>query len=101
MSRGIVQNTPMENNPDQDVICDIQNVCTEFGDNIVHHNLNLKVKRGDILALVGRSGCGKTTLLRHIIGLTKPQSGKVLLFGEDMHAMAVSYTHLDVYKRQL
>ncbi len=87
MSEGPIQNTPRENIPDQDVICDIQNVCTEFDDNIVHHNLNLKVKRGDILALVGRSGCGKTTLLRHIIGLTKPQSGKVLLFGENMHAM--------------
>jgi len=87
MSECPIQNTPRENIPDQDVICDIQNVCTEFDDNIVHHNLNLKVKRGDILALVGRSGCGKTTLLRHIIGLTKPQSGKVLLFGENMHAM--------------
>lgn len=81
------QANPPENIPDQDVICDIQNICTEFDDNIVHHNLNLKVKRGDILALVGRSGCGKTTLLRHIIGLTKPQSGKVLLFGENLHAM--------------
>jgi phospholipid/cholesterol/gamma-HCH transport system ATP-binding protein len=81
------QAIPPENIPDQDVICDIQNICTEFDDNIVHHNLNLKVKRGDILALVGRSGCGKTTLLRHIIGLTKPQSGKVLLFGENLHAM--------------
>lgn len=81
------QTIPPENIPDQDVICDIQNVCTEFDDNIVHHNLNLTVKRGDILALVGRSGCGKTTLLRHIIGLTKPQSGKVLLFGENLHAM--------------
>lgn len=81
------QAIPPENIPDQDVICDIQNICTEFDDNIVHHNLNLTVKRGDILALVGRSGCGKTTLLRHIIGLTKPQSGKVLLFGENLHAM--------------
>ena len=81
------QTIPPENIPDQDVICDIQNICTEFDDNIVHHNLNLTVKRGDILALVGRSGCGKTTLLRHIIGLTKPQSGKVLLFGENLHAM--------------
>jgi len=81
------QSAAIENNPDVDIICDIQEVCTEFGDNIVHHNLNLKVQRGDILALVGRSGCGKTTLLRHIIGLTRPKSGKVLLFGENLHAM--------------
>jgi len=84
MSEDPIQNTPQESIPDQDIICDIQNVCTEFDDNIVHHNLNLKVRRGDITALVGRSGCGKTTLLRHIIGLTKPQGGKVLLFGENL-----------------
>lgn len=87
MSEDFIRNDPKGNIPVQDIICDLQNVCTEFGDNIVHHNLNLKVKRGDILALVGRSGCGKTTLLRHIIGLTKPQSGKVLLFGENLHTM--------------
>ncbi len=68
----------------QDVICDLQNICTQFGDNVVHHNLNLQVRQGDITALVGRSGCGKTTLLRHIIGLTKPKSGSVLVFGENL-----------------
>lgn len=87
MSEAIAENIPRENSLNQDIICDIQDVCTEFGDNIVHHNLNLKVKRGDILALVGRSGCGKTTLLRHIIGLTKPVSGKVQLFGQNLHSM--------------
>lgn len=69
---------------DQDIICDLQNICTQFGDNVVHQDLNLQVRRGDILALVGRSGCGKTTLLRHIIGLTKPKSGSVLVFGENL-----------------
>jgi phospholipid/cholesterol/gamma-HCH transport system ATP-binding protein len=73
-----------ENTLKQDVICDLQNICTQFGDNVVHHNLNLQVRRGDITALVGRSGCGKTTLLRHIIGLTKPKSGSVLVFGENL-----------------
>ena len=80
-------NSPNQSSINQEIICDLQNICTEFGDNIVHQNLNLKVRRGDIIALVGRSGCGKTTLLRHIIGLTKPKSGKVLLFGENMLIM--------------
>lgn len=73
-----------ESTLDQDIICDLQNICTQFGDNVVHQDLNLQVRRGDILALVGRSGCGKTTLLRHIIGLTKPKSGSVLVFGENL-----------------
>ncbi|HSR02754.1 MAG TPA: ATP-binding cassette domain-containing protein, partial [Methylophilaceae bacterium] len=68
----------------QDIICDLQNICTKFGDNVVHQNLDLQVRRGDITALVGRSGCGKTTLLRHIIGLTRPQSGSVLVFGQNL-----------------
>ena len=69
---------------DQEVICDLQNVYTQFGDNIIHQNLNLQLRRGDILSLVGRSGCGKTTLLRHIIGLTNPKSGRVLVFGQNL-----------------
>ena len=95
MSENFIQNTAEGDDSNQDIICDIQHVCTEFGDNIVHHNLNLKVKQGDILALVGRSGCGKTTLLRHIIGLTKPLSGNVLLFGQNLHTMErVAQRHL-------
>jgi phospholipid/cholesterol/gamma-HCH transport system ATP-binding protein len=73
--------------PEQDIICDLQNICTQFGDNIVHKDLNLQIKRGDMMALVGRSGCGKTTLLRHIIGLTKPKSGSVLVFGQDLQTI--------------
>ena len=76
-----------ESTLDQDIICDLQNICTQFGDNVVHQDLNLQVRRGDILALVGRSGCGKTTLLRHIIGLTKPKSGSVLVFGENLRTI--------------
>lgn len=87
MSVNAVQKIATNNRSDQDIICDMQEVCTEFGDHVIHRNLNLKVMRGDIIALVGRSGCGKTTLLRHVIGLTKPKSGRILLFGENMHAM--------------
>ncbi len=87
MSNDFMPNSPNQSSINQEIICDLQNICTAFGDNIVHQNLNLKVRRGDIIALVGRSGCGKTTLLRHIIGLTKPKSGKVLLFGENMLIM--------------
>ncbi len=87
MNEDFIQNTLKNQSHDQEIICDLKNICTEFGDNVVHHKLDLKVKRDDIIALVGRSGCGKTTLLRHIIGLTKPLSGKVLLFGENMQTM--------------
>ncbi|HLD09929.1 MAG TPA: ATP-binding cassette domain-containing protein, partial [Methylophilaceae bacterium] len=68
-------------------VCEIRNVCTQYGNLVIHKNLNLKIMQGELVALVGGSGSGKTTLLRHIVGLTTPTSGEVLLFGHDLHKM--------------
>ena len=46
--------------------------------------LNLKVEKGDILAVMGASGVGKSVLLKHLIGLMKPDSGKILIYGRDI-----------------
>lgn len=70
---------------ENDVICEARQVCTAYGDTVIHHNLNLKIYKGEIVALVGGSGSGKTTLLRHIVGLTKPTRGQIFLFGKDLH----------------
>ncbi len=63
----------------------ITNLCTQFGDFVVHKDLDLDVQQGEILALVGGSGSGKTTLLREMLGLQKPTRGNVQVFGEDIH----------------
>ena len=68
-------------------VCEARNVWTEFGDVVIHRDLNLVMERGEIMALVGGSGSGKTTLLRHIVGLTEPSRGDILLFGENLHAL--------------
>jgi energy-coupling factor transport system ATP-binding protein len=47
-------------------------------------NLNLKIRRGEFLAILGHNGAGKTTLARHLIGFNRPSSGKVLLDGNDI-----------------
>lgn len=70
---------------DAPIVCEVKNVSTRYGNVVIHQNLNLQIRRGEIVALVGGSGSGKTTLLRHIVGLTKPSSGSVLLFGKDLH----------------
>ena len=52
-----------------------------YGEFVIQHDLNFSVKRGDVFIIMGGSGCGKTTLLKHMVGLNKPQKGDVY-FGE-------------------
>jgi phospholipid/cholesterol/gamma-HCH transport system ATP-binding protein len=62
----------------------IRDLWTQFDDFIVHQDLNLEVRQGEIVSLVGGSGSGKTTLLRQMLGLEKPTRGSVKVFGEDI-----------------
>ena len=65
---------------------EMSGIRTAFGTNIVHDELDLQVKRGEVLSLVGGSGTGKSVLMRHMIGLTRPARGTVSLFGENIAA---------------
>ena len=58
-------------------------VNTRFGTAVVHENVDLTVRKGEIFALVGGSGSGKSTLLREIIMLQQPVSGSIRVFGEE------------------
>ncbi len=58
-----------------------------FGDTRVMEGVNLTIPRGRITAVIGKSGSGKSVLLKHIIGLEQQDSGKILYDGEDMAAM--------------
>lgn len=55
-----------------------------FKNNIVLHDINLKIEDNSITVFVGPSGCGKTTTLKMINRLIKPTSGKILINGEDI-----------------
>lgn len=63
----------------------IENLCTRFGDFVVHQDLNLEIAAGELVSLVGGSGSGKTTLLRQMLGLERPAGGNVHIFGTDVH----------------
>ncbi|GJL75528.1 ABC transporter ATP-binding protein [Nitrosomonas sp.] len=62
-------------------IIEIEGLHTQFGQHVVHQDLNLKIKQGEVLAIVGGSGSGKTVLLRQILGLEQPAKGSVKIFG--------------------
>lgn len=62
-----------------------------FGRQCVHEDLNLDVRRGEILGVVGGSGTGKSVLLRSIVGLRRPTAGKIHVFGEDLLALPVDH----------
>lgn len=66
---------------------EIINLCKSFNGHKVLDNLNLRINTGDTTVIIGRSGCGKSVLLKHIIGLLKPDSGHVLIDGKDVTRM--------------
>ncbi len=63
---------------------EVHGLRSAFGDNIIHDNLDLSVKRGEVLGVVGGSGSGKSVLLNTIIGLKRPAAGVVSVFGQDL-----------------
>jgi phospholipid/cholesterol/gamma-HCH transport system ATP-binding protein len=70
-------------NDQPESIVSVRDLVNRFGDFVVHDHLNLDVHRGEILGVVGGSGTGKSVLMRSIIGLHKPNSGTIRVFGED------------------
>ena len=53
-------------------------------------NVNLEIRRGDLIAVLGPNGAGKSTLIKHAIGLLKPTSGRVLVEGKDTRSMSIA-----------
>ena len=69
---------------DGDVVICVRGLTNRFGEQVIHDKLELDVKQGEILGVVGGSGTGKSVLMRSIIGLQTPEDGDVQVFGESM-----------------
>ncbi|MEE0916477.1 MAG: ATP-binding cassette domain-containing protein, partial [Alistipes sp.] len=67
-----------------DTIIKIEHLSKAFGDKVVLDDINLDIRRGEFITLLGPSGCGKTTLLRMIAGFLKPDSGVIMMEGNDI-----------------
>jgi phospholipid/cholesterol/gamma-HCH transport system ATP-binding protein len=66
---------------------EIKNLKKSFGKNKVLRGVNLNIDKGKTTFIIGSSGCGKSVLLKHIIGLLKPDDGKIIIDGEDLTSM--------------
>lgn len=64
---------------------EVHGLVSRFGDYVVHDGLDLTVRRGEVMGVVGGSGAGKSVLLRTLIGLKPPDGGTVRVFGQDVH----------------
>src|SRR5262249_22962310 len=71
----------------REVVLRLRDVRTQFGDNVIHDNLDFDVFRGGIVGLVGGSGSGKSVLLRTIIGLNEASRGSIELLGVDTRTL--------------
>ena len=67
-----------------DSVIEVDSIVTRFGSAVIHNGISFKVRRGTIMALIGGSGSGKSTVLREIIGLLRPTSGTASLLGRDV-----------------
>jgi phospholipid/cholesterol/gamma-HCH transport system ATP-binding protein len=70
----------------------VQNLHKSFRDKVVLQGIDLEILEGETLAIIGRSGSGKSVLMKHIIGLLQPDSGRVTVDGVDINA--ISYADL-------
>jgi len=69
---------------EREAVIEARGICNRFGSQSVHENLDLDLYRGEVLAVVGGSGSGKSVLLRSIIGLRRPNEGTIKVFGENL-----------------
>ena len=74
----------MDATAEAEPVISLKQLCTRFGSQRVHEGLDLTVRRGEVLGLVGGSGSGKSVLLREMIGLHRPNAGEVHVFGKPL-----------------
>ena len=76
---------PKKAQPKQIIV--IKNLCKSFGDNVILNDFNLSIEKGKNVVVLGKSGSGKSVLIKCIIGLLKPDSGSIEVFGQNVPAL--------------
>lgn len=84
---------------DENSVISIRNLRKSFGDLHVLQGIDLDVKQGENIAVLGRSGTGKSVLIKIIIGLLKPDSGSVVVLGQDVEKLTAK--ELDTFRQKV
>jgi phospholipid/cholesterol/gamma-HCH transport system ATP-binding protein len=94
-----VNGTPTERDRSSDFAVETRGLCKAFGSSQVLRGVDLQVPRGQIAAIMGPSGTGKSVLIKHILGLLKPDAGEVLVRGRSLAKM--NRSHLGAMRRDI
>jgi phospholipid/cholesterol/gamma-HCH transport system ATP-binding protein len=70
----------------REAIIRVEDLTARYGDQTVFDHVSFEVRRGEVFVILGGSGCGKSTMLKHMIGQYKPAGGRILIDGEDVSA---------------
>ena len=82
----------------EEIVIRVKDVYKSFGRQKVLNGINLAVERGEITVIIGKSGSGKSVLMKHLIGLMKPDRGEILVDGVDISRLGESQLN-EVRKR--
>jgi len=74
----------MKKHNDKEAVIEVKNLTIGYDDFIVLKDLNFSIRQGEIFIILGGSGCGKSTVLKHLIGLYEPLKGDILIKGKSM-----------------
>src|SRR6187402_698116 len=74
-------------------VIEIADLCKSFGNNIVLNHFNLVLNKGESVAVLGKSGSGKSVLIKCIIGLLRPETGTINVYGKNITGL--KYSELD------
>jgi phospholipid/cholesterol/gamma-HCH transport system ATP-binding protein len=76
-----------------DIVIRVRNLVNAFGSQVIHDGVDLDVRRGEVIGIVGGSGTGKSVMLRTVVGLNRPVSGSIEVLGHDVSDMSEEVRH--------
>lgn len=89
----------MENTENRKIVLELKNITKSFGDNQVLKGFNLKLFEGENLVIMGKSGSGKSVMVKCMVGLIQPDSGTITIKGEDI--VTLGHKELDILRTEI